>query len=223
MDLQRVSVALSKEWQITVFENDWAMSRKRSRLESGAPELKPDSSTLEYFQKNFYPLLASVAEGDVPNAEAAFDLPRDVLDIWYLAVWQMNPDWFNYEFTNETRTKVIEFRDGTQVVMTQTRNLPSFMLRLYDLELEAVLNPDPDPEAQLFNTVFYPKMAACTVGEIPTREDARRWPMSEVNKWYEAAQEIEPDWFAALEGVSEEVAKEKAKQEKKKAKLKPGG
>lgn len=214
---------------LVISENDWDMSRKLSRLtEEEEKSVNGGTSALDFFRKNFYPILAAPASGEVPDAFQAFSLSRQELDLWYCTVWKLNSDWFTIAYTEDPlRTMDVVFRDGSTVTVQESRGLPSYMLRLAELENDAIVNPSEDADMQLFRLVFYPKMAACVVkGDIPPAEVLRKYPTREINKLYEAAAQLNPDWFDELSGLSEEARaalKEKERAEKKKEEMTQAG
>jgi len=206
IEKQTETVMLSDFIEITVSENDWGMSRKLNRLKAEMnASVNGDSSALGYFKKNFYPMLAAVSSGDVPDADQAFSLPHTKLDEWWLAVWRTNPDWFIDPAPTEFNSEVITLRDGSTLELVEAKGRPSFLIRVAELEEHAELYPQAEEEDRLFQAVFYPKMAGCMIGHVPAENDMRDWPTAETNKVYEAAKRMNPDWFFALDVISEQA------------------
>lgn len=211
------------ERKIVVSENDWDSSRRLNRLtEEAKQSVNGGTSAFDFFRKHFYPLLAAVSSGDVPSAQAAFGLPRADLDRWYVTVWELNPDWISDEFGRESKTETVTFRDGSNLTVREARGLPSFLLQLIELEDEAAVNPSDDPDIQMFRQAFYPKMAACVIGACPDAQTMRKWPTTEISKLYDAAKLVNPEWFRALDELSEDI-KRAQKEEEKKKEVKPAG
>lgn len=73
--------------------------------------------------------------------------------------------------------------------------------------------PEKLAQLQLFRMGIYPKMAACSTGDIPSLEEAfENMPSSETNKWWVAAKNCNPLWFEIFESIekmSEENLKKK--------------
>lgn len=219
--LQTETVKLSNGREITVSENDWDMSRSLNRLTKEAEQsVNGGTSGMDYFRRHFYPMLSAVSSGDVPTVEEAYALPRAELDAWYMAVWRMNPDWFSETPPDNFSVESVTLRDGSILEIVEAKGRPSFVIRLAELEEYALLYPYDEADAQIFMSVFYPKMAASIVGEPPAEDDMRHWPSSEINKVYEAAKRANPEWFFALDAVSEQA---QAAAEKKSESLKQDG
>lgn len=224
MQIQTGTLEFSGSRKITVSENDFDITRRLNRLTKEAREMVSEDAEHErsawlYFQRDLYPILVAPASGDVPTLQEAFGMPRDELDLWYLAVWRLNPEWFTRSFEEESKTETVTFRDGSKVKLVEECGLPSIVLRLLELEDDALLDPSDDADQQIFRLSFYPKMVACVAdGDIPSADELRKWPSTESNKWYEAAKRVNPDWFLSLDAISEEAqraADERAKDQKK--------
>ena len=229
MELETRTINLSINKSFSVSENDFPASRKLHRLsEEAKTSVNGESGALAYFRKSIYPLLAATASGDVPDALTAYGLPRAELDAWWLDVWQLNPDWFDGPVNSEEpATEVVTFRDGSSLTLSESRGLPSYLLRLTELEGDAENHPSEDEDLQVFRLYVFPKMAAGVVSDnAPTAEQVFHWPSSERMKWYEAARRMNSDWFISLEAASEEAQRalaEKEKHEKKRKASKPAG
>lgn len=224
MQIQTETLKLSDGRTITVSENDWGIARRLKHLTDQARQsesVEDQKSAWIYFQRDLYPLLAAPSTGDVPDVIDAYAMPRDELDLWYLAVWRLNAEWFAKPFDEETRIETVIFRDGSKIKLVEESGMPGIVLRLLDLEDEAMLEPNDDPDIQIFRLSFYPKMAACVIeGDVPPADLLRKWPTSEINKWYEATRRVNPEWFLQLDAISDEAqraATEREKEQKKKA------
>jgi hypothetical protein len=122
--------------------------------------------------------------------------------------------------TLQLKQEVVEFRDGSKITLSES-DWPMSM-RLSELENEISLRSFDDPKNQLFAVVFYPKMAACVTSEpvpgldevLPTNGNTG-WPLTELNKWYEAARRVNPDWFAGLDQIGEAAPKSEEEIKKK--------
>jgi len=101
------------------------------------------------------------------------------------------------------KSEVVRFRDDSELVVTEA-TWPVAM-HLQELQEHAEANPLEDTVSQIFNVVIYPKLAACSTGAVPDLETALSMPSTEVDKWYFAVKRINPDWFEALEKMSEEM------------------
>lgn len=111
----------------------------------------------------------------------------------------------------ELKREVVEFRDGTKLTVTEANWAIS--MRLQELEEQAVKSPLEDVSQQTFNLVIYPKLAACSSGDVPSLQEALEMPSTELDKWYFAVKRLNSDWFVTLEQASkEEVTKKKGKK-----------
>jgi hypothetical protein len=226
MQLRTKEVVLGDDWKIVVSEAGWEYSFRFTEAEK---ELEPKLSdpnhneVFKFFCRNYYSLLTScIVDGKVPTPEEAFALPRLHLDNWYWTVWQLNEDLMGTPCPKTTEHEEVTFRDGSSVVVWQSHGLPSFVLKLVELEQEALQHPlENDPKGQMFVSLFYPKLAAsCNgSGSVPDSLSVRNWPRSEINKWMEASRRQNPSWFE----VSEEEKVEVEQANKKKARKRSAG
>jgi hypothetical protein len=179
------------------------------------------NDVFKFFCTNYYSLIASCAEGEVPTAEEAFALPRLYLDNWYLTVWELNEEIIGSPCIKELESEKVTFKDGEYLYVFRSSGLPSFVLKMVELETYAVQHPvENDPQGQMFCSIFYPKMAgACNGSVVPNALTVRNWPRSEIAKWLDASRRLNPEWYA----VSEETQKEKVSQTKKKARKRSAG
>lgn len=220
MELRQKEVIISEEGRkIVVAEAGWDYSFKFSELEKGLEPklLDPNhNETFKFFMSNYYSLMASCVVGDAPSAEEAFGMPRLYLDNWYLAMWELNEDLIGRPYLGTREHEDVEFRDGSNIHIYKADGMPSFVLKLVELEAYATEHPiEDDPQGQLFQLMFYPKMAAsCNGSAIPSAVEARGWPRSELNKWLEVSRRMNSDWYVTVE--PEEVKTKEKKKEKKK-------
>lgn len=225
LELLTKEIRLSTGHTFTVAENDFSAARKLHRLrEEAKTAVNGSTGALTFFRTSVYPILAATAVGDVPDVMAAYALPRAELDAWWLDVWELNSDWFDSPVQRIAETEQVTFRDGSSLTLSEARGLPSFVLRLTELEDEAEQNPSPDEDTQVFRLAIYPKMAAAvTEGDVPPADQVMHWPSTERMKWYSAARRRNSDWFLPLEVEVEQSTRERQKEEKKKGARKPAG
>ena len=227
MQLRQKEVVLdgSGSRKIIVCEAGWDYSFRFSELEKELEPLLADpnhNGTFKFFCKNYYSLMASCVEGEVPTPQEAFALPRLYLDNWYWTVWELNEDTIGSPCPKETNHEEVKFRDGSSVFVWQSHGLPSFVLKLVELENEAVENPlEDDPQGQMFVSLFYPKMAASCNGSgtIPSALEVRNWPRSEIEKWLAPSRRLNPTWYA----ISEKEKEQEVTEKKKKVRKRSGG
>lgn len=58
--------------------------------------------------------------------------------------------------------------------------------------------------------LLYPSLMACSQGKVPTEQEFLGLLEEEVNRWLDAASELNPDWFS-LTNESKKVKEEKEK------------
>lgn len=108
----------------------------------------------------------------------------------------------------DLRSVTIVFRDNTSLTVTEANWAAS--MRLLAMEEQAVKEPVEWPAEQLFRQGIYPKLAACSSGQVPSVEEALNMPTTELDKWYEAAKEMNSHWFNKSDGQeTEEELKKK--------------
>lgn len=223
MQLRKKEVPVGENGRtLLVAEAGWDYTFRFKEIDDGLlPKLEDPNhnSIFKFFLSNYYALLAACVESDVPAPEEAFTFPRKSLDDWYWAVWELNEDIIGSPCPTETASEEVVFRDNSKLTVYESHGLPSFVLRLIELEEQAVQHPmQDDPQGQLFQSMFYPKMAAsCNGSNVPDAITVRHWPQSEISKWMEASRRVNPDWYLVVEP---EV---KATERKKKARRPSGG
>jgi len=213
LNKKKVSVSQNGKKKITVCEASWDYSFRFDQLDKSMETAIQEAQLgagFEFFCKNYYPLMASCVEGEVPTPQEAFEFPRMCLDNWYLAFWELNEDIIGIPYLKTMEQEEVVFRDGSIIHVWRANGLPSFLIRLAELESHATDHPvEDDPQGQLFNLMFYPKMvAACNGSDIPDAASVRNWPRSEINKWLEASRRMNPDWFQVTELPDTEKKKE---------------
>ena len=218
---------------LTVWESSWDISMARSALEEEArtqrkkcqEQLKeqfdgsPEAQLL-YFQEMIYAPLAACSTGEVPDVEQAFQLPPADLDGWFNATREVDPESFGDE---NAEPETVTFRDGSQITILPAY-LPSVLMKLHQLETAAEQTPEQPAESiatVTFRVLYYPRLAACSIGDVPSMEDARtEWPTSELDKWYGATRRVNPRLFLPLEEIALQN-KEAAEQQQKKKDRRP--
>lgn len=92
-------------------------------------------------------------------------------------------------------------------------------MRLYELEKDAVETNKKEFEGlekgavlshnqlfvQYFRRDYYPKLAACVLGEAPDLETALKMPSKYRQVWYNTAHELNPAWFAFLDEIAKQI------------------
>ena len=215
IDLRKERITLAEGKTITITESGWDFSFRFDELEKAMQKLETKDKVFKFFCVNYYPLLASCVEGNLPTPQEAFALPREILDQWHLAVWKLNPDLYADEL-HEPKREQVKFRDGFKITLEESIGRPSFLLRFYELELQAEEHPLQDDErGQVFQLIFYPKLAACCItNSLPPAEVVRHWPRTEINHWMTASRELNPDWYATPEEKVEQKIQTTEKKKK---------
>lgn len=219
IDLRKKTISLTEGKTITVVESGWDFSFRFDELDKEMEKLKTDDKVFKFFCVNYYPMLASCAEGDVPSAQEAYELPVEVLDKWYMTNWKLNPDLYPDDL-HDPKQQSVKLRDGKIIIMEESLGRPSFMIRFYKLELQAEEHPFTDDDrGQVFQLIFYPKLAACCMSDnLPSAETIRHYPRVEINKLMAVSRELNSDWYASPEEkieIKAEVQEKKKKGNKK--------
>lgn len=198
---------------LVVWESSWETSMARSAMEAEAraqrskleEELKDKYSSspeaqLLFFHEFIYAPLAAASTGDVPSVDQAFQLPAQALDAWFEAARMVDPESFSDE---HTEPETVTFRDGSQITIVPAY-LPSVLLKQHQLETAAEQGDPEDTVSMVtFRLLYYPRLAACSTGDVPSMEEARtQWPASELNAWYQAAKRVNPKLFLPLEELA---------------------
>jgi hypothetical protein len=223
MDLARKPFIFSDGRTLQVSESTWESSSIRSRYEEQARSDRArlngsGDPTFLFFLESFYSFLASCSSGDVPGPEEAFALTDEDLDRWYRTVTEVNPESFlkvDYDKTGE-----VTFRDGRSFRIVSSY-LPSVLLRRSRLEEEGLKKEaDPKNPKDVFAIYLYPILASCSIGDIPDPEEIRStWPETEIYKWRDAVEEINPHLFgsngAQVAKESQDIQKKREKRPRK--------
>lgn len=108
----------------------------------------------------------------------------------------------------KVKTKQVKFSDGSKLTVSQANW--TIASKLTRLEAAARERPAEDEDAQVFRQYMYPKLAAATVaGDMPTEDEARAMPTAELDKWFLAVREVNPEWFISSADVDEATAEKK--------------
>ena len=114
----------------------------------------------------------------------------------------------------ELKSEVVELRDGRKITVTEANW--SADVHLSELERAASKKEEKDPSKQFYIVAVYPKLAACSSGEVPTEEEAFGMPTIEHEKWYAAAKRINPSWFVPMEEAAKKLTDEALKKKETK-------
>jgi hypothetical protein len=210
---------LSDGRSFTIHEANWQMATDRQEFEESARQEKAklngsgDPDKL-FFMERIYPILASCSIGEnVPTSDDAITLPEDDLDNWFFAVRDLNPGWFP-EIPDPIEDS-FQFRDGTELQIKSILR-PSVQIRLQKLETQTDKGQETGKAiTEVFRILYYPKLAACSIGAIPSIMEALDYPESELNNWYNAVNRVNPTLFMSLEAIAEENKKAAESTEKK--------
>lgn len=222
MERARTTFRFSDGREVEVWESTWETASKRSAMEerSRAEKAKLNGTgdpVYFYFLEAFYSYLASCSTGPIPEAAEALSLPNPDLDGWYLAVVDVNPESFTP--VDYSRKGEVVFRDGSAFSIISSY-LPSVTMRRVRLE-EQALQKEEDREhpKDILSVYLYPILASCSIGEIPPADEIRStWPESEIYKWRDAVEVINPQWFGSSEAAADRTLAEVQEVEKKSVK-----
>lgn len=221
MDLSRKEFTFTDGRKISVSESTWETATRRSQITeterarqaqlngSGDPDLF-------FFVEEFYSYMASCTSGDIPSPEEALSLSAPDLDGWLLAVIEVNPE--SFIKVDRKKRGEVTFRDGSRFEIVSS-HLPSVTMKRKRLESEALKRePDPDHPTDVFAVYLYPILASCTLGDVPSIDEIRNhWPETELYKWRDAIEAINPHWFYGS-GTAEEATRQDKEITKKKEK-----
>lgn len=223
MPLKRKDFTFSNGNKVTVSEASWDISMLRLEIEQQA---RADRARLNgsgdpdllYFHEMIYSDLAAASDGSVPSLQDAFQLAPEDLDAWQLAVAEVNPNWYAAQSHEQEEIEIGE----RKITVLSLR--PSVLMRRNQLEtLAQKKSPSENIRQQVFRQAYYPRLAACSLGDIPTEEEARsEWSTEDLQIWYDAAKRQIPFWFISLEQAAEQnqQAAQTAKETKKKRRAK---
>lgn len=111
----------------------------------------------------------------------------------------------------DLQTKDIEIHVGSVgLVITLSQSNWRISRRKENMEAEALANPLPDSDDQLFAATFYPLLAAPVIsGNCPTLEDClTRISEDDLELWYATVKELNPNWFKFMETIAELLAQQ---------------
>lgn len=225
MERARKPYLFSDGREVEVWESTWETASKRSSMEerAKADKLKANGTgdpVYFYFCEAFYSYLASCSTGSVPSDREALELSDSDIDGWFLSVVSVNPENFlpvDYEKKGE-----VVFRDGSSFEIVSSF-LPSVTMRRIRLEEEALkAEADRNNPKDIFAVYLYPLLASCSRGEIPGAQEVRKtWPESEIYKWRDAVEEINPHLFGSSKDAQARTAEQEKEVEKKSVKSRP--
>lgn len=198
-------IRLAKGVTLDLYEANWDASMELRAIEAQAREARASLNgqgepELLYFHERIFAPLAACSTGDVPAVEQAFQLPPAVLDAWFEAARTVNPDWFE---SPGAEPETVTFRDGSKITVVPAQ-VPSVLMKLHRMESEAAQGrPAESVSTETFRMLYYPRLAACSTGDVPTAVQARvEWPASELDRWYQAARRVNPQLFLPLEEIA---------------------
>lgn len=209
-------IKLSNGNSLVVWQANYDMSLDRDTIEQQAREerIKQNGSgdkAILFFQEVIFSGLSAFSTGDIPSLHDAFKLSPDDLDNWHLEIAQLNPGLY---IVKEYRQKEIKIGDRSIIVLS---NRPSVMMKRVALEVEAESKPATgNIKKDFFIVSQYPRMAGCSIGDVPTSQEALTdLTIEELDIWYTAAKEMLPAWFETQEEISErEVINQKEDKKK---------
>jgi hypothetical protein len=119
----------------------------------------------------------------------------------------------------ELRTETVELRGDTpetkRVIVVTEANWP-VDIKLSQMEKAAQEETLEDPQRQFYHVVIYPKLCACSTGDVPPEEEAYLMPSVEHDKWYGAANRMNPHWFVPLEEAAKQLTADALKKKETK-------
>jgi len=208
---KRKATTLPK-YKIATYET-YDLLMLRDDLREQSQRIPPDDKVFVHFATEIYPLIAALLD-PVPTPEELYRYSPKALDALYLNVRRAVPKWFDdTEYTEEPVT----FSDGKKITVQSKR--PSVILRLIALQGEATNKPPlNNARREFFRFLYYPNVAGCSVGNVPSEEYARSiMSTDDLLLWDTAARRQIPSWFETMEKVAELVlspAEQKAEEKK---------
>lgn len=119
----------------------------------------------------------------------------------------------------ELRSETVELRGDTpetkRVIVVTEANWP-IDIKLSQMEKAAQEEVLDDPQRHFYHVVIYPKLCACSTGDVPDELEAYLMPSVEHDKWYGAAMRMNPHWFTPLEEAAKKLTAEALKKKEKK-------
>jgi hypothetical protein len=212
--------------QIEIWKPSWDMSMDRSEIEDQARAAKTQANgsgdpMLFFFWEEIYAGLAACSTGDVPDVHKAYQLlqdhPEDI-DAWFQLARGVT-GWYE---SGELTEQLVQVNDSTSIKCLSMR--PSVVMRRYALDLEVdKQEPLPNIRKEVFRVTYYPKLAGCSVGDVPSMDEARAgWGEDDLQLWYDGAKAVIPEWFLSLEELAQQnqrraevISKKKSRPRKK--------
>jgi len=102
----------------------------------------------------------------------------------------------------ERNHEIVTFRDGTELTVEEANW--GISAKLQALEKQAIAEPLEDKDDQEFYRFIYVRLAACSSGKVPTVREALDMPNIEIDKWFAAANRMNPVWFVVPEDTTVE-------------------
>lgn len=211
------NITLSNGLSLVIWQANYDMSLDRETIEQQAQEDRArlngtGDKLLLFFQEIIFSSLSAFSTGSVPSLDEAFKLPPEDLDKWHLEIANLNPGFY---VVREYKEKQIEI-GGRKITVLSNR--PSVMLKRVSLEAQAEKEPMLDnPKKEFFRVSQYPRLAGCSIGDVPTMQEALTdWTIEELDQWYQSAREVLPAWFLTNEELVQKET-EQQKEDKKKS------
>lgn len=120
----------------------------------------------------------------------------------------------------KSKTQTVHFEDSEGVVIgtltIRRYTLADDQTRVEMEEVAQELNAaevkagTSNEKRQSFRLNVYPKLFACSTGDVPDEETAYSMPAEELYKWYDAAHEVNPEWFRVFDEIREAYQRSKA-------------
>ncbi len=211
--MPRTKAAILPKYKIATHET-FDLLMLRSDLREQSQKIPPDDKVFVHFATELYPFIAALLD-PVPTLDELYRYSPKALDGLYLNVRRAVPTWFDdTEYTEESVT----FSDGKKITVRSKR--PSVILRLVALQVEAESKPPlNNARREFFRFMYYPSVAGCSVGDVPSEEYARSiMSTDDLLLWDAAARRQVPTWFDSMETVAALVlSPEQQKAEEKKS------
>lgn len=199
MKLRSRVIDLAPGKSIIACEADVLFDAHMTRIVGKMESFQADDLVFGFFCKTIYPVLISCTRGEyLPEAEDAYQLPREKLDEWYNAVWEFNPDILGPHIKERKKVN-LEMRDGMILTVHESGDLPSFVLRMVESEIQEESRKNVTEDEKVFRLFMYPKLAGCTTGDhVPSVEEALDLPRTDVLKWSSLAMVLNEKWFKSV-------------------------
>ncbi len=216
-------IKLSDGRKLIVSEADWDMADLAREMEQ--ENLKtPSGDPLMAIMDAIFPSLYAYTKGKkVPDKQEALGLAltRSAdFDLWFSAVRRLNPSKFrgNGRDHDKDEKRVVQFRDGSKITVINSDNHPSMVFKAQEIRSLALQQKSDNIRKFTFQTTFYPAMAACSTGDVPSLAEVMHWPETELAKWYEACSMENPTLFPSAVREAEVAAEQTNKKKSTKRK-----